>query len=187
VVITNLSPRCLNIAYSHVLLSNLKNALALLIRAESLCSGALSSISASNPPAADAPLKLDIHPNTAKSFHDYLQLQVNQYRGLVELHNFNENSKFAAQKDMTSAAPAVERLNEYPPGGVAPTNLVTYPPKLQPVPVKPLFLDVAWNYIAYPGSKSAAAARSADAGASVPSAEEEKKAPKRGWFPFGRS
>jgi signal recognition particle subunit SRP68 len=170
-----------------VLQSNSKSALAILIRAESLCSAALPSIYASTGPVTDGPLKLDIYPNTAKSFHDHLQLQIKQHRGLVELHNFNENSKVAAQKHLTSAAPAVERLDEYPQPGVSPRNLVIYPPKLEPVPVKPLFLDVAWNYIAYPGSKPAVGARSAAAGASTPSAEEEKKAPKRGWFPFGRS
>jgi signal recognition particle subunit SRP68 len=186
-VIANITSRCLNIAYSHVLLSNLKNALALFIRAESLCSSALPSIYATTTPVADAPLKLDIQPNTAKSFHDHLQLLIKQHRGLVELHSFNESSKVAAQKHLTSAAPAVERLDEYPQAGVCPTNLVVYPPKLQPVPVKPLFLDVAWNYIAYPGSKPKVGAKSAAAGASISSAEEEKKAAKKGWFPFGRS
>jgi signal recognition particle subunit SRP68 len=141
---------------------------------------------ASKPPTSAA-IKLDIHPTTAKSFHEFLQLQIHQYRGLVELHNFNDNSKIAAQKNLTSAAPAIERLDEYPAGGVDLSNLVAYPPKLQPVPVKPLFFDVAWNYIAYPGTSSAAALKS-DAGVtSKASAEEDKKPAKKGWFPFVRS
>lgn len=95
---------------------------------------------------------------------------------------------------MTSAAPAVQNLNAYPTPGlqVDLTNLVSYPPKIQPVPVKPLFLDVAWNYIDYPGrgapavSAPVASAPEANGGAmdvDEPAPAQEKK---KGWFGFGR-
>jgi signal recognition particle subunit SRP68 len=50
--------------------------------------------------------------------------------------------------------------------------------------VKPLFLDVAWNYIEYPG-------RSRKSQEPVPAKQEEKveeakPAKKGGWFSFGR-
>lgn len=93
---------------------------------------------------------------------------------------------------MTTAAPVVERLDDYPLSGVDLSNLVTYPPKLRPVPVKPLFFDVAWNYIDYPGRGKAAVEDGTVAanGAAQQSEEEkieEKKPAKRGWFGFGRS
>jgi signal recognition particle subunit SRP68 len=83
--------------------------------------------------------------------------------------------------------PLVERLGEYPAEGVDLDNIVVYPPKLEPIPIKPLFLDVAWNYIAYPSrdgtkKKQGVAATAADAKAGA----EEKQLQKRGWFGFGR-
>jgi signal recognition particle subunit SRP68 len=66
-------------------------------------------------------------------------------------------------------------------------NLVTYPPKVEPIPVKPLFLDVAWNYIEYPGREREVAGNGVNGpgdGAARPA--EEKKEAKKGWFGFGR-
>lgn len=73
-------------------------------------------------------------------------------------------------------------------------NLVTYPPRVEAVPVKPLFLDVAWNYIEYPGR--AKNRDSGDGGAGVNGVRagtrvgdgrtEEKKEGRKGWFGFGR-
>lgn len=83
--------------------------------------------------------------------------------------------------------PLIERMDEYPSGEVDLENLVTYPSRIEPVPVKPLFLDVAWNYIDYPqhGNKAATAAAAASPDAANPPATEKKEA-KRGWFGFGR-
>lgn len=92
---------------------------------------------------------------------------------------------------MASSAPLVHRLDDYPTPGVTVdlTNLVTYPPKLEPIPVKPLFFDVAWNYIEYPGQakqvveEKAAAAVTNGVEETTEMPKEEKK---RGWFGFGR-
>lgn len=89
----------------------------------------------------------------------------------------------------------MERLDEYPAlgsGGVDLLNLVTYPPRVEAVPVKPLFFDVAWNYIEYPGRT-----RSGDRGggsgvvngvgvgaAGGDGRTEEKKESRKGWFGF---
>jgi signal recognition particle subunit SRP68 len=83
---------------------------------------------------------------------------------------------------MISATPIIERLNEYPVNGVDLKNLVTYPPKVQPVPVKPLFLDVAWNYIDYPGRPPALADDESGGVAESALPQEEKK---REWFGWG--
>ncbi len=75
--------------------------------------------------------------------------ELQHYRALVELSNLAEATQKSS--DQTNRTPLVERLNQYPSNGVDLENLVTYPPKLEPIPVKPLFFDAAWNYIEYPG------------------------------------
>jgi signal recognition particle subunit SRP68 len=107
---------------------------------------------------------------------------VSQYHGLVELENIS-----AAQKADKSRwkAPIIERLDEYD-DDLDLTNLVTYPPKLQPIPVKPLFFDLAWNYIEYPGRTPEAVNSDIVDGVAPKKAAEEKKETKKGWFGFGR-
>lgn len=47
----------------------------------------------------------------------------------------------------------LERLDQYPEGKDLDLKegIVQWPPKVSPVPVKPVFLDVAWNFVEYPG------------------------------------
>lgn len=118
-----------------------------------------------------------------QSLRTRLQDLINHYRALVDMHNLSATSRTMAEKQMISAAPIVERLNEYPVNGVDLKNLVTYPPKVQPVPVKPLFLDVAWNYIDYPGRPSALANDEPGGVAESAPPQEEKK--RGGWFGWG--
>jgi signal recognition particle subunit SRP68 len=167
--------------------SSKKNALALFIRAEILAARAHSALSASKTWPTDTPYKLGVDKSLTEKVHERSKLLITQYRGLVELENFNENSRLAAEKHLASAAPIVERLNDYPAGGVDLTNLVTYPPKIQPVPVKPLFFDVAWNYIDYPGQVPLAATAAEAFSSNAPNQPDDKQSAKRGWFGFGRS
>jgi signal recognition particle subunit SRP68 len=105
---------------------------------------------------------------------------------LVALSQLSSNSETASKAGLTNAAPVVERLNEYPASGsVDLKNLVTWPPKLKPVPVKPLFLDVAWNYVEYPG-RAPAKQEPEPEKAQVEEAKPERPAAKKGWFSFGR-
>lgn len=65
-------------------------------------------------------------------------------------------------------------------------RLVEWPPKLKPVPVKPLFFDTAWNYIEYPGRASEVDdSISGNDGEKMEGIEEDKPTT-RGWFGFGR-
>ena len=168
--------RCLAIARSHSILSNTKNALALLARALEKSSRSVSAVSKSSQSANKAP-NLDISTDQAKSLHSLLSGLVMQHRALLELENLTEA---AAKQKQGPARPMIERLDEYPAGGVDLKNLVTYPPKLQPIPVKPLFFDFASNYIEYPrlGKKGAV---EEDA-----KAQDGSAGKKRGWFGFGR-
>lgn len=81
---------------------------------------------------------------------------------------------------MNSGAPAVERLGEYPASGFMDLEkIVEWPPRLRVVPVKPLFLDTAWNYIEYPGRGAASAP--ATKAATVAGKAEEPAPKKKGW------
>lgn len=180
-------PRCLNIAHSHDLVSAPKNALALLLRAESILSKS-GKTEHQGQAASSLPLKLDVDANLTSSAREQIKSLITQHRGLVELHNLNSNSKVAAQKNLAAVAPMIERLNDYPVQGVDLKNLVAYPPTLKPAPVKPIFLDVAWNYIDYPGRRVAPASRDAGGvnGTNDVHMTEDQKPARKGWFGFGR-
>ncbi|KAF2684110.1 hypothetical protein K458DRAFT_303883 [Lentithecium fluviatile CBS 122367] len=176
--------KCLNLSHAHAFISAPRQALALSNRALSL---ALQAVSSPRPtaPTTDAP-KLVVSEKQAQTLKQNLESLTLHYRGLVALSQLFANSDTASKAQLTNAAPVVERLNEYPTSGTVDlSNLVTWPPKLKPVPVKPLFLDVAWNYIEYPGRKD-----KMQETLPVKQQEEEKvgeaKPAKKGWFSFGR-
>ena len=134
-----------------------------------------------------------------------MELIILRQRGLVVLKQHMSEHKTAVKP-----LPVSECLHEYPASGkVDLENIVSWPPKMQPVPVKPIFLDLAWNYIDYPGRsqvddgdmdgqgesmqgivsgvvESAKQATEVIKDAVVPSAEEKSTPKKRGWFGFGR-
>lgn len=171
--------RCLAIARSHALLSETKNALSLLSRALEYSTRA--SPRTSSPQTTDGkPPNLDITPAQASNLHSLLQNLVAQHRALVELHNIASAS---TNKNNISISPLIERLDEYPSNDVDLTKLVTYPPTIEPIPVKPLFLDVAFNYIDYPGRTRKVNEKPVNGVAEGPRGGEEKK---KGWFGFGR-
>jgi signal recognition particle subunit SRP68 len=170
--------RCVNIAQSHILLSNIENALALLLRAQSLIETAQSTLSKSSS-SAEGPLKLDISQSSLKAAQEAVESRTHQYHGLVAMQKLSEAPE-AGKTGRVKSVPIIDRLNTYSVQNVELSNLVTYPPKLQPVPVKPLFFDLAWNYIDYPGRVAAPAVAKSEG------VSEEKKPAKKGWFGFGR-
>nr|POE61081.1 putative u6 snrna-associated sm-like protein lsm4 [Quercus suber] len=181
--------KCLNIAYSHVLLGNHLNALALLKKAEDLAS---ADQFVSQDTDENAPLTLHISSAASEKLKAHISSQLSRTHAIVELQKLEENAAVAASKHMTSAAPLVQRLHEYPTPGtyVDVKNLVTYPPRIEAVPIKPLFYDLAWNYIDYPGRKPAVITRPQSAAEDVAmgnGVDEEPQQKKRGWFGFGRS
>jgi signal recognition particle subunit SRP68 len=102
----------------------------------------------------------------------------------VHIDNLRKDGKEDAPA--VGKTPLIEKLHEYPVGGVDLGNIVEFPPKVALIPVKPIFLDVAWNYIDYPGKAPQAAAEPAKAAASGKEPEQQQPT-KRGWFGFGRS
>jgi signal recognition particle subunit SRP68 len=172
------SHRCLAIARSHTLLGNFKNTLALLSRALALSANITSAKLTSEP--TKSPPNLIITKSEADSLTQLLHSIAAQYRALVTLQNLATTEKVQTNRSI----PMIERLDEYPPNGADLTNLVIYPPRVRPLPVKPIFLDVAWNYIDYPGRvpKSAPTATVEENVTATGGRAEGKK----GWFGFGR-
>jgi len=127
------------------------------------------------------PPNIAISPTSATFLQTLLLGEVQRYRALVELSNLSET-----KNEGNNRQPLVERLNEYPTKGVDLQNLVTYPPKLEPVPVKPLFFDAAWNYIEYPGRQLERSAESGAKGGEKNESNEQTAQQKKGWFGFGR-
>lgn len=175
--------KCLSLARSHSIASSPLNALALTSHALSLASSALPALSSSNTPSSSTPRNIDVTASDVQSLHNLLTGELQRSRALVAILN---NTTRKETKSSGVSKPLAAQLSSYPTGGVDLENIVTYPPQLEPIPVKPLFLDVAWNYIEYPSKGQQAAGqvteRAPEAGASA----EDAKPQKRGWFGFGR-
>jgi signal recognition particle subunit SRP68 len=131
-----------------------------------------------------SPPNIYVSPAEVQFLRELLDGEVQRYRALVELANLAETGD---KKDQgVGAQPLVERLNEYPARGVNPENLVSYPPKLEPIPVKPLFFDAAWNYIDYPGREVENVVETTAKVAAPAKGAEQTTQQKKGWFGFGR-
>ncbi|RSL40349.1 hypothetical protein CEP53_013418 [Fusarium sp. AF-6] len=172
--------KALAIARSHAITGSAANALALINHADGLAEDALSKV----PKAEDAAaLSLTVSSTAVEFLQAILNGELQRHRALVHIDNLRKNNK----QSSSIQRPLVESLHEYPSVGVNLSHIVEFPPKLALIPVKPIFLDVAWNYIDYPNKTPAAAAEPAKekqaAGTEKPAPQQQK----RGWFGFGRS
>ncbi|KAI1492621.1 hypothetical protein F5X96DRAFT_677585 [Biscogniauxia mediterranea] len=148
--------KCLSIARSHSLSNQSLNALALTKHAFDQCQQSISFFSGqdSSSSSDSSPRNIDIRQADTVFLHDLLKGELQRSRAIVEIDNLQQESNSTAPKIKT---PLVQRLHEYPAEEVDLKNLVDYPPRVEPIPVKPLFFDVAWNYIDYPGKTPAVA------------------------------
>lgn len=175
-------------------MSKPKNALALVNRAAEKCSSAHSYLASSMDTSSSGPPNLTVSPSEAAALHSLLQSELQCQRALVEISNLTSTVPKAGEESLYRK-PLVERLHEYPADGVVDLrNLVKYPPKVEVVPVKPLFFDAAWNYVDYPGRRTEKVAENAGMEVDVEETQEETQEPsqqeqpqKKGWFGFGRS
>ena len=134
--------------------------------------------------SSSSPPNISVSSSESQFLKGVLDGEVQRYRALVELANLSETG---GKKDVAAyAPPLIERLHEYPAKDVDLENLVTYPPRLEPVPVKPLFLDAAWNYIGYPGREIETVSEKEVETAAPPKGTEQPTQQKKGWFGFGR-
>ncbi|PNS16919.1 Signal recognition particle subunit SRP68 [Sphaceloma murrayae] len=180
--------KCLNIAISHSMLSDSLKALALLSRAGTLASQAASSLPASSR-QLDSPPTLEVRPEQAQVLQKQLRYQIIRHQAIANMHKIEQDAAVAAKKAKIFSSPVVERITDYPQPGLTIdlTNLVTYPPNIEPIPVKPLFFDVAFNYLDYPGrAKSAVEKTMPSTNGTSEVSEKPQEEKKRGWFGFGR-
>lgn len=177
--------RCLSLARSYSLSTKPKEALALFARALETCPRDLP-ITSENADTQKPP-SIEVSPGQADSLQTLLRGLVLQHRGLVELQTLHAQATKEEESKSKHALPLIERLDEYPVNGADLTNLVTYPPKLQPIPVKPLFFDIAWNYLEYPGRPKKVPDAVNGPVDGVAGKSEQKKDAKKGWFGFARS
>lgn len=141
----------------------------------------------SDPSSTNKPPNLGLTEEEADPLKQLLLDLFCQHRGLVDLQNLIAEAEKAEKAQASGTNLVIERLDEYPLNGADLSNLVMYPPRVRPIPVKPIFLDVAWNYIDYPGRTRPAADKgdsssSGGAGGKV----DEIKEGRKGWFGFGR-
>lgn len=132
----------------------------------------------------DAPPRLFVSDKQAAFVQTHLQSLATQTRALVELSKFGESNASNSKTPEDYTRPLIENLRVYP-HRVDLSNLVPFPPSMQPIAVKPLFFDLAWNYIDYAGHSPLAANGAPSSGSEIKPVEEKKEA-RRGWFGFGR-
>lgn len=196
--------KSLAIARSHTLVGNAANALALVKHAHNQVTeaapgltkadAASDSDSGSGRKKEDSPLRsIHVSAEDVSFLQNLLQAELQRARALVDIEK--QQPSTAAAK--AGALALSETLGEYPQGAVDLENIVTYPPRIQAVPVKPIFLDIAWNYIDYPsksagGGGAVAAAKSESSQQAAPAASsgtpppQQEQSQKRGWFGFKR-
>lgn len=111
-----------------------------------------------------------------------LEGELQRHRAIVHIDNLRKEERAHLAHLAGAEAPLVERMDEFPIQGVDLKNIVEFPPKMALIPVKPIFLDVAWNYIDYPGKTR----QQAPAAAAAADTREPAQQQKKGWFGFGR-
>lgn len=171
-------------ARSYSTAGNAVSALALTNYAHGKVQECLSVLSVEQTASETSSRNIVVSKQEIGSLSDLLKGELQRYRALVEVSNFQKSSNGHVKG---APLPLVERLLGYPSEGVDLEKIVAYPPKTDAIPVKPLFLDAAWNYINYPAKH----ARLEQKGKGAPvekvgHVEEESKPQKRGWFGFGR-
>ncbi|KAL7938110.1 hypothetical protein V8C35DRAFT_141193 [Trichoderma chlorosporum] len=173
----------LAVARSHAIIGNSANALALINRALGFSLKAVAKLPNQQSASDEAPLSLDISAASVKFLEQVIDGELQRHRAIVHVDNLRKGKPQVDEYE--SHVPLVEKLHQYPVGGADLEHIVEFPPKEEVVPVKPIFLDVAWNYIHYPGKEPQVASRQPVE--SAQEAEEEPAQPtKRGWFGFGR-
>ncbi|KAK1780084.1 hypothetical protein QBC45DRAFT_409653 [Copromyces sp. CBS 386.78] len=179
--------KSLAIARSHLLAHNDANALALIHHALTQTESALPILSSTSEESSPA-RNILVSAAEIQTLHSLLNGELQRARALVEISQHNKTKKPSTTPLGTK--PLIGQLANYPSSGqVNLENIVVYPPKLEAIPVKPIFLDVAWNYIDYPEKQQ----QQQPAGKveqkqqqRTEEVQEEEKPKKRGWFGFGR-
>lgn len=156
--------------------------MALISRALELSLQAVEKLPNQQPISDELPLSLDISPASLEFVERVIDGELQRHRAIVHVDNLRKRQSEAVEYE--SDLPLVEKLQEYPVGGADLNRIVEFPPREAVIPIKPIFLDVAWNYIHYPGKEVQAGSH--QAGEVAHEAEKPAQKAKRSWFGFGR-
>ncbi len=161
-----------------MLLSKPQEALALLHLASRKFNVTSTNLSGMSDTSEGEPPNMSLFPSQVSYLEEHLRGQLQHCRALVEIRDLTSMQEGENRHPVM----LVDNLHEYPRAALDLQHLVPYPPKVEPIPIKPLFFDAAWNYIEYPGREAGASRKE------VPGNESDKPAlaPKKGWFGFGR-
>uniref|UniRef100_L7ISY1 Signal recognition particle subunit SRP68 n=1 Tax=Pyricularia oryzae (strain P131) TaxID=1143193 RepID=L7ISY1_PYRO1 len=177
--------KCLAIGRSHAIVGNLVNSLALIKHALEQAQVAVSTLGKPSGSANAPSLRnIDVSPQDVQSLGELLEGEVQRYRALVDIDNMRKEGKITATDDRLQ--PLADKLSRYPARDVDLQNIVAYPPALGVIPMKPIFLDLAFNYIEYPDDGKKSTAGAGEKPTDKSSQQSEQKQQKRGWFGFGR-
>lgn len=124
---------------------------------------------------------MQVTAEDAKFLNKLLTGELHRHHAIVHIGNLRK--ELAEKAEGNPSIPLIDSLSHYPEQGVDLKNLVNWPPQLSLIPVKPIFLDVAWNYIDYPKESKSGALKSKE---SEDSQVKAVPVQKRGWFGFGR-
>ncbi|KAJ4270027.1 signal recognition particle subunit srp68 [Fusarium torreyae] len=179
--------KALAIARSHAISGNAAGALALINHADGLADESLSGVPASDESSSRAPLSLIVSTEAVEYLQTLLNGELQRHRAIVHADTLRKDHELSTSDAVKR--PLIESQHQYPAGGVNLSHIVEFPPKLAVIPVKPIFLDVAWNYIDYANRTPQQAAAAAPAQVGKPKTAESSapQQAKRGWFGFGRS
>ncbi|KAI6255996.1 hypothetical protein MCOR19_007532 [Pyricularia oryzae] len=177
--------KCLAIGRSHAIVGNLVNSLALIKHALEQAQVAVSTLGKPSGSANAPSLRnIDVSPQDVQSLGELLEGEVQRYRALVDIDNMRKEGKITATDDRLQ--PLADKLSRYPGRDVDLQNIVAYPPALGVIPMKPIFLDLAFNYVEYPDDGKKSTAGAGEKPTDKSSQQSEQKQQKRGWFGFGR-
>lgn len=175
------SLRCLAIARCYSQLSRPIEALGLILRAQNYVSTCTKQAH-SRPASIDSgPPGPDIAEALIRQLHKFLLEMSKTLRGKVALQDIlfvNSSAGERIEKDF------IRHLDVFPAKDLNLNKLVDLHPKLEPVPIKPIFLDLAYNYVQYPGQ--AETASNTISTSKTLTEQQEDKESKKSWFGFRR-
>ena len=174
------SLRCLAVAQSHFVLGSIKTSLALLVKVESLVPPTTAHAFTAPSIATKEPLSMEVTTTSVNGVQDLVKGLIRECQGLAEVAATRNCQHVSKQGVITTLC---HDLGGLPEGTAYLQSPLTWPPRAQLIPLKPILLDVAYNYIQYPEADSEFVEHDLQ---SPKTSSTEPNVSKRGWFGFGR-
>ena len=147
----------------------------------------------SSAASSTGPPSIDVSHVSATLVQQIVSGELERHRALVHISRLQEEERRELAPRASYQPPLIDRLAEFPEGGVDLGHIVELPPKLASIPAKPIFLDVAWNFVDYPQAdgqssvkKNAAAVtdkqQDGDGVAAAETGKPAEQPQRKGWF-----